>query len=103
MSNQNLIEKLRRNPRGIMFELEHECADALEKAEAALGEADVKLKNYEEQARSFHEEYRRKCDIETKNLEVRLAAIIEKNAPEIEKINNHLNEMQAALGEAVAR
>ena len=32
-----------------------------------------------------------------------LAAIIEKNAPEIEKINKYLNEMQAALGEAVAR
>jgi hypothetical protein len=37
MSNRELIEKLRRNPRGVMFELEHECADALEKAETALG------------------------------------------------------------------
>ena len=36
MSNRELIEKLRRNPRGVMFELEHECADALEKAEAEL-------------------------------------------------------------------
>jgi len=34
--------------------------------------------------------------------EAALAAIIEKNAPEIEKINNHLNEMQAALAAAVA-
>ena len=34
MSNRELIDKLRRNPRGVMFELEHECADALEKAEA---------------------------------------------------------------------
>ena len=36
MSNRELIDKLRRNPRGVMFELEHECADALEKAEAEL-------------------------------------------------------------------
>tara|TARA_R110002126_G_scaffold284477_1_gene434211 strand:- start:247 stop:609 length:363 start_codon:yes stop_codon:yes gene_type:complete len=36
MSNRELIEKLRLNPRGVMFELEHECADALEKAEAEL-------------------------------------------------------------------
>ena len=34
MSNRELMDKLRRNPRGVMFELEHECADALEKAEA---------------------------------------------------------------------
>lgn len=36
MSNRELIDKLRRNPRGLVFELEHECADALEKAEAEL-------------------------------------------------------------------
>jgi hypothetical protein len=65
MSNRELIEKLRRNPRGVMFELEHECADALEKAEAELAaikaaqpdgwvsEQEAKIKRLSEALRDF--------------------------------------------------
>ena len=64
-------EKAEADEQGLLADIERlgvEC-------DAALAEAHVKLKGHEEQARSFHEEYRRKCDLETKNLEAELAAI----------------------------
>ena len=48
MSNGKLIDKLRRNPRGVMFKLEHECADALEKAEAENARLKAAMDEYSE-------------------------------------------------------
>ena len=52
------------------------------------------------QAQSFHEEYRRKCDVETKSLEVRLADTQHRNGNNILRAERAEAE-NAALREAV--
>ena len=55
------------------------------------------------QAQSFHEEYRRKCDVETKSLEVRLADTQHRNGNNIlraERAEDQVAELEERLGDA---
>jgi hypothetical protein len=71
-----------------------------DRIERELAEANERIKGYEAQAQSFHEEYRRKWDVETKELQERLSDTQHRNGANIlrlERAEAELAEYQKSL------
>lgn len=80
-------------------------ADEVEQLERELAEARERIKGYEAQAQSFHEEYRRKCDVETKELQERLSDTQHRNGANIvrlEKAEAEATHLRMQIGYIVA-
>ena len=74
--------------------------DYLDLLRRELAEAREHIKGYEAQAQSFHEEYRRKCDVEIKDLQERLTDTQHRNGANIVRLERAEDELAEARKDA---